>query len=353
METFSLNQFLSSGWGTVLSVILFLAAVGATLAVSASLAVRLADRGQIASALGFGLPFALAVVLIGKCVPSPYGDPTSLEVVEVGEGLVLRAGFTYIASGGRAAGVRKNTVHTFRMEDGRRLGSRITGGAFLDRCSPVYDNRAVRICMDGRMEVRDALTFARRGALAPLLDERVPTSPWRVEHIRDDVVTVLAHDGTSHAFGLVELLGPEAARRTVIRDLLATGACFADARWDDGASGTLLRASTVRAPGRSSDTQPCVYPAPGGAAHLVLHRTTAFDDGEHLLSATPVDGGPSHWTTSLRPWVSDRSRDVRLLDPRVREDGLLEAFLLRDEASLVELVVDLGDGRVVSSKVIF
>lgn len=331
METFSLSHALSSPLGVVVQTVVFLGCSLLGLGTASWSLSWLESWPGPVRFVSFFLGLVGVPLLVLSLLPGPHGEVAGLQLVELDGEPVVIAGFTWISSG-RGAGIRHGAVRSFRVEDGAQLGHLHTrGGLLAEGCSRVHVHGAVRVCRDPPYVVRDAVTFERLGRLEPALAEHLGTDAFRVIRLQEGQVQLEHVDGTQESAAIGELVAmPE---HTLQRRVLGSSCRLLAQRDGSGVEG-LLRAVTC----------------PGAGGDWILHRSTAFGEGEHLLSWR--EGGAIGWTTSLGPWTREGSDRLEVLDPRPAEGGIA-LWLVRDRVSLVRLLLDATDGHVLDADVVF
>ena len=349
MSTFSYNlladglAFQAGLWVGCAGVVLLFLAVGVATAgwvrraaMLGRLPVTLRDAGYklLMFALGVGVAFILIVNL------RPFGKISNIAIVGEGHEQFALVGFAQ-HRGGKAS----RTVHsrrTFSLPDGAEIGSLDEGpGRFSGRLHTAHADGGIRVTSAGdSYEVFGTRELRPLGNLNAAVESRVTTA-FRIDAVVDRAVTVDLADGRRETFELGALM-PGLPMPRPVRNLRGPGACRATSGSGDRV-GELLRAATVVG-------EACRYDLPSASVELVLHRSTAFGEGEHLLSALGPDGAV--WTTPLGPLVNGVD-ELEILEPSMLTPSRLQVWLVRDNLSLSSVVLSAGTGEVTDMVVVF
>lgn len=361
IQTFSWGLFTHSALGVV-AVLASVAAIviGALLALKPLAKLtrfdeRAAFAQKLMSAMSFVSIIALVLLWLIKGPLGFGGEFTSFSVRGHGESQDVRVvQFFYGKSG------RQDHLYVFNSE-GERLGhenrsySIFAGGRFK---TVWVGERGVELVHRGESYVFvDGDTRAPLNALNALLDARLKGASYRVDTIKDGIVEVEHSDGRRESFVLDELAPKRAAALPGVQPGLwrATPPCevrISTKKEKEGERvGALLRAVAFTLNGRP-DARVCTI----SGLTLFVHRSTAFGEGDYLLSA--FSEGKLRWTTPLAPFLgggllAPLGASLRFVGPEQVGADKLCMWLIRDKRSLTRMCVGSEDGKALSAKVIF
>jgi hypothetical protein len=359
---FSWNLFMDSPPGLALGVaalvVTLVLSVKGYLAVSRALGLnrRAGLVRRLEPVLFIGCVVAPGVALLSLSSRLLLGRVTGLTVMGEGDSRIVRASFEWI--GGARSGTRHSQDVTFAI-DGTVLGrQRTSSTVFQEGERTLGTQGGLELVARGEhLALRDAVSLEPVHDLSGALDERFGAGQYRYVGFRGSSVRVELVDGREEALDLGAFMAGRTAGPGQRRALLGDTSCAAaaDTSSSRGANreGSLLRARRVSRGHRSSQPVPCSFSLPS-PSQLVLHRSTAFGDGAHLLSAVPESGDAPRWTVDLSPllaWLPE-SGAVQVLEPEVRGTEVC-FFLLRVRRSLAEVCVNAADGSGLRHQLVF
>lgn len=258
---------------------------------------------------------------------------------------IVEARFYSNGKGGRTI-----TYRTFNAQTGERLGRlRLTSG--FSRGRRKLSNGSIDLVKYGEdYELLDWKTKKKIGTIEALVKEKVGEGSFRITTIKRGNVLLEFQDGRTQSIP-ISTLSPQAIPISKPVSLMNSGCKTHHRPRHQKKKKTrfpkVLRASYVMIDNKT----PCMLGGFDAHVTLVSHRSTAFGEGDYLLSAINLDTGKLLWTQNVKAWIS--SAEQYSLHMVSSDKASISFWLLRDKRSLMRMKLDIKTGKVLKYNVVF